>query len=141
MTFSIDTRLDNFEVVGLPVRYSNVLANDGIITVKDLVKAVGTKGGAGLERTPNIGKKGAKMILDVYDRAAPMRGAPEKSCWQPIETAPNYHAGERLRVLVWNRYLGNGGVEMCLADGDFWRHRGEDCAYTHWMPLPASPKA
>ena len=60
--------------------------------------------------------------------------------WQPIETAPNYHAGERLLVLVWNRYLGDGGVEMCLADGDFWRHRGEDCAYTHWMPVPSPPK-
>ena len=60
--------------------------------------------------------------------------------WQPIETAPNYHAGERLLVLVWNRYLGDGGVEMCLADGDFWRHRGEDCSYTHWMPVPSPPK-
>jgi len=58
--------------------------------------------------------------------------------WQPIETAPEYDPHAKLRVIVWNRF--SRCAEYVLADGDFWRARGEECSLSHWMPLPATPE-
>lgn len=57
--------------------------------------------------------------------------------WQPIETAPKYDGSMRVNVLAWNQY--NQTVETVISDGDWWRMRGSECAYTHWMPLPSPP--
>lgn len=79
---------------------------------------------------PNVATDDPDPAIAAWNTRAPV--------WQPIETAPNYHDAERLRVLAWNKYL--SAVEMVLADGGFWRQRGADCSYTAWMPLPAAPQ-
>jgi hypothetical protein len=56
--------------------------------------------------------------------------------WKPIETAPKADWTNR-KILVYDPRM-NEPVEIRLADGDWWRKHGGP---THWMPLPAPPKA
>ena len=56
--------------------------------------------------------------------------------WQPIETVPN-----EAMVLVFNRN-GRVSLEYCREIHDLIKAAnidGDDCFYTHWMPLPDPP--
>ncbi len=60
--------------------------------------------------------------------------------WHPVGLLQPQHNG---RVLVAVR--GTDTVDIAFAGTvrNLWetREKGEDCAYSHWMPLPTAPSA
>lgn len=96
------------------------------------------------ETIPAKGLELEKIIRWVSENAGkPVNHSPDvgNMVWQPIETAPK----DGKRILLSDPYSGVGDGYYCnlrwwfYECGDDWY--SEECNPTHWMPLPAAPKA
>ena len=93
--------------------------------------------------TPKAIDTGVRQIREAITAGRAALAKAEPAGWKPIETAPkdgtSFMAG-------WFDWPSNPGCNMCPVKWHMgaWWESGEDDKVrtpTHWMPLPAAPKA